>query len=339
MAHPILLIIVSLLSLVCALSPYSRPNSFHDSSSRDNDTIPLVIWHGLGDSYSSSGMLEIMDIVRKAHPSIFIHSVYIEEDIEADQKAGWIGNLQLQIPLVAEQLAAIPELQGGFDAIGFSQGGQFLRAFTEIYNSPPVHNLITFGSQHMGIAASAACKPFDVVCYLVQSVISTGVYTEWAQTNVIPAQYFRDSKQLPTYLASNHFLTAINNEIPTSRNATYAKNLASLSNLVLVLFTQDTTVVPKESAWFGSYAPPAEGELTGTDEPTLITMRKQPLYVEDWIGLKTLDEAGKVKFASCEGGHMQLTQACWGLIVNNYLGGTKKVLKNDLTEFMLVQQL
>ncbi len=38
-------------------------------------------------------------------------------------------------------------------------------------------------------------------------------------------------------------------------NATYAKNLASLNKLVVVLFSKDTTVVPKASSWFGSYAP------------------------------------------------------------------------------------
>ena len=60
------------------------------------------------------------------------------------------GNVNEQIDLVAEQITNVTELKDGFDAIGFSQGGQFLRAYVERYNTPPVHNLITFGSQHMG---------------------------------------------------------------------------------------------------------------------------------------------------------------------------------------------
>ena len=39
---------------------------------------------------------------------------------------------------------------------------------------------------------------------------------------------------------------------------TYAQNFATLSKLVLILFSEDKTVVPKESAWFGSYSPPPE---------------------------------------------------------------------------------
>lgn len=32
------------------------------------------------------------------------------------------------------------------------------------------------------------------------------------------------------------------------------------------------------------------------------------LYTEDWIGLKTLDEAGKVKFINVSGGHLDISQ-------------------------------
>lgn len=72
-----------------------------------------------------------------------------------------------------------------------SLGGQFLRAYTERYNNPPVHNLITFGSQHMGIADLPGCKPFDVMCNLARSAANIGVYSSWAQKNVIPVYISR----------------------------------------------------------------------------------------------------------------------------------------------------
>jgi len=285
-----------------------------------NSSRPLVIWHGLGDSHSSPGMLEFMSLIRQIHPGLFIHSIYVEKDLEKDQKAGYFGNVDEQIDAVAEQLAAIPELSGrGFDAIGFSQGGQFLRAFIERYNNPPVHNLITFGAQHMGVTDLPGCKPTDLLCQLFRSAARMGVYSGWAQNNLVPAQYYRDTTQMSTYLASNHFLTSINNEIPASRNQTYVQNFASLSNLVLVLFTRDKTVVPKESAWFGSYAPSSDSARA---EDTLVPMKLQPLYLEDWIGLKQLDQAGRVKLKSCIGEHMQLPQECWVPIVEKYVGSS-----------------
>ncbi|KIJ49683.1 hypothetical protein M422DRAFT_205209 [Sphaerobolus stellatus SS14] len=305
-----------------------------------NQTTPLVIWHGLGDEYSSSGIAQFMDMIRDIHQGIFIHSINLAESADDDRKAGWFGDLTVQLPQVAEQLANIPELQGGFDAMGFSQGGQFLRAYVEQYNSPAVRNLITFGSQHMGIAETPACSgSLDVFCNLAKWWTGTrGIYSDWVQTNIIPAQYYRDPRQLPLYLEANKFLVYINNEIADARNETYAKNFASLENLVLVIFTEDKTVVPKESAWFGSYAEEDDASSAPSEPRTIIPMRLQPLYTEDWIGLKQLDEAGKVKLESCEAKHMQLLKECWEPLVKQFVGGNTSVASVPFSHSFLVQQ-
>ena len=123
---------------------------------------------------------------------------------------------------------------------------------------------------------------------------------------------------MESYLASNRFLVDINNEIPDTLNATYAKNLPTLNKLVLVLFSKDVTVVPKESAWFGSYAPSDEAFV---GEKTIIPMRMQDLYVHDTIGLKRLDKEGGVVFKTCDGVHMQVTDDCWRPLVEKFVGG------------------
>jgi palmitoyl-protein thioesterase len=132
------------------------------------------------------------------------------------------------------------------------------------------------------------------------------------------AQYYRDPDRIDSYLASNKFLADINNETPDTHNATYAKNLPTLNKLVLVLFSKDVTVVPKESAWFGSYAPSDE---TFPGEKTVIPMRMQELYVHDAIGLKRLDKKGGVVLRTCDGVHMQLTDDCWKPLVEEFVGG------------------
>ncbi|GLB37274.1 putative palmitoyl protein thioesterase [Lyophyllum shimeji] len=286
--------LVALLATLCVSSLCVYPTN----ASPTNPPRPLVLWHGLGDSHSSSGMLDFASRVKKIHPWIFVHSVYIEEEPDKDRNAGFYGNVNEQIELVAAQLSAIPELAHGFDAIGFSQGGQFLRAYVERYNLPAVHNLITFGSQHMGISDVPPCRSYDLVCQVARRTLRGAVYSKWAQEHLVQAQYFRDPTNMDVYLEANHFLTSINNEVSKSRNQTYARNLASLNKLVLVLFTKDETMVPKESAWFGSEARPASVRLDGqqkvmtANDTTLIPMRRQPLYQEDWIGLRKLDERG-----------------------------------------------
>ena len=137
------------------------------------------------------------------------------------------------------------------------------------------------------------------------------------------AQYYRDPAQFERYLESNHFLTSINNERPAPhKNETYAANLAQLDALVLVLFAQDRTVIPKESAWFGSYpsVPEPEREEDGGEKEKIVSMREQPLYVEDWIGLRTLDESGRVVLVSCDAEHMHLSVECWQPLVEKYVG-------------------
>ena len=130
---------------------------------------------------------------------------------------------------------------------------------------------------------------------------------------------------MDTYLSANQFLTSINNEVAESRNQTYRDNLASLRTLVLVIFTEDKTVVPKESAWFGSEA----GDETNLDkqrvfasetDKAVIPMRLQPLYQEDWIGFRTLDERGGIAFETCVGEHMEIRE-CWKRLVRQYVGG------------------
>jgi len=137
-------------------------------------------------------------------------------------------------------------------------------------------------------------------------------------------------------MSTGSFLPDINNEVllPSSRNTYYADNLASLNKLVLVLFAQDKTVVPKESAWFASEKPLEDNSFepfTSGSEQTLllsaphtkdiIPMRLQPLYKEDWIGLQKLDKSGAIDFVACSGEHMQI-DGCWEDLVAKWVGGS-----------------
>ena len=51
---------------------------------------------------------------------------------------------------------------------------------------------------------------------------------------------------------------------------------------------QDEVVYPSESAWFGSY----------NESGDVIDVKDTDLWNEDWLGLKQLDEEGKLHFYS-----------------------------------------
>jgi len=146
------------------------------------------------------------------------------------------------------------------------------------------------------------------------------------------AQYYRDPANLETYLSANKFLPYINNEIQESRNGTFKRNLATLNNLVLVMFTEDNTVIPKETAWFGAEVVNEEGKHTSQISQTsfsipkqlleweMVPMRLQPIYLENWIGLRDLDDRNAITFEECKGEHMHLGE-CWKPLVKRFTGG------------------
>lgn len=65
---------------------------------------------------------------------------------------------------------------------------------------------------------------------------------------------------------------------------------------MLVDFTDDTTIIPKQSALFYDY------NLFGT----LLPFNETDLYQRDRIGLKQLHEANKVYIKHCPGDHLQI---------------------------------
>ena len=101
------------------------------------------------------------------------------------------------------------------------------------------------------------------------------------------------------------FLADINNERPT-KNAQYKANLASLDLYVLIEATKDTMIYPHQSESHGYYRWTAEDP-----KGTLQLMRDTQAFSEDWIGLKTLDAAGKIKQMSYPGQHMALPSTMW----------------------------
>merc|ERR1711865_577449 len=85
------------------------------------------------------------------------------------------------------------------------------------------------------------------------------------------------------------------------KNPSYKANLASLERLVLIKFKYDFVVVPNDSSWFAYYP---WGTL---DRSKILPMNETDLYKQDFIGLKTLNEQGKIDFKLCPAMHMKFT--------------------------------
>ncbi|KAI5966206.1 uncharacterized protein KGF55_000515 [Candida pseudojiufengensis] len=221
---------------------------------------PVMLWHGLGDNYNASGIHDVNNLLNDIYPGIFFHSIYIEKNPSSDQQKSFFGDANEQIEQVCQQLSEIPQLKtasNGIDAIGFSQGGVLLRGLIERCSGIKVNNLITFGSPHMGVMEIKLCQENDWFCRRRNEILKKQVWYDNVQKSIIPAQYFRDPYEIEKYLKYSYFLADINNE-RNEKNSTYYTNISNLNKLVLVTFTEDTTVIPKLSAHFSDIDPETE---------------------------------------------------------------------------------
>lgn len=271
---------------------------------------PVVLWHGMGDS--AAGMVGIANIIKDVIPDVYVHRIMIGGNLITDTESGFFRDTNRQVREVCQMLAEDPELQGGYNAIGFSQGGQFLRAVAQRCPEPAMRNLITFGAQHQGVFGFPNCPgEMDPFCDIVRDLLNYGAYVDFVQDFLVQAQYWHDPLHFDTYVEKSQFIAEVNNE-KAEKNASYAINLASLENFVLVKHNQDSMVEPRESSHFEFYTP---GQAD-----VILPLRESPLYTEDRIGLRALDEAGRLVFMAVEGNHLEFSRQ-WFIdeIVNVYL--------------------
>jgi len=263
---------------------------------------PVVLWHGMGDTccYPFS-MGKIKKVIEEQLKGVYVHSIEIGSNIIDDEYNSYFMNVNDQIEYAYRQLVKLPQLSNGFNAMGFSQGGQFLRAYVERYNSPSVYNLVSVGGQHQGVYGLPNCPGYNsLFCEETRKLLDIGAYEPDVQDHLAQAEYWHDPWNHDQYLDKCVFLPDINNEGKT-KNSTYKQNFVKLNRLGLVLFTKDSVVQPRESEWFGFYK-------DGQDK-IVLDVQNTTLYQQDLIGLKYLMDNKRVDFIPCDGDHLEFTDA------------------------------
>merc|ERR1712179_406616 len=245
-------------------------------------------------------MGRIKRLIEKETGGAYVNSLKIGHTIIDDTTDGFLMSVNEQVEMACDIIGNDTKLQDGYHAVGFSQGGQFLRAVAQRCPNPPMKNLVTFGAQHQGVFGFPNC-PGEMVffCDIVRDLLNYGAYVDFVQDFLVQAQYWHDPLHFDTYVEKSKFIAEINNE-KTEKNASYAENFSKLENFVMVKHNQDSMVEPRESSHFEFYVP---GQAD-----VILPLRESPLYVEDRIGLKALDEAGKLHFMDVEGDHLQFSR-------------------------------
>ncbi|KAL3985647.1 Palmitoyl-protein thioesterase 1 [Acanthocheilonema viteae] len=272
---------------------------------------PIVLWHGMGDSCCNPLSLGRIEKLLKANiPNVYIYSVMIGSNVVMDTEHGFFGNLNDQVAEVCQTIQNDEKLRNGYNAIGFSQGAQFLRAVAQRCPIPSMKNLISLGGQHQGVFGLPLCPAESYICDRVRNLLEWGAYVDFVQNTVVQAQYWHDPLDEATYRQSSIFLADINNE--RNVNERYKENLLKLQNLVLVKFLNDTMVVPKESEWFEYYRE--------NDTSKIIPLEKSKIYTENRLGLRELLESKRLHLLAFEGQHLQINSSSFvSQIINKFL--------------------
>ena len=259
--------------------------------------VPTAIFHGLGDACIYPGMhsftKDIADQTGDYAKCLEVGngSITSMTDNFMDQAEKACNKL-----LADDNFANADEI----NVMGLSQGALLARYIVE---SCPiqgkVRNWASIGGPNMGVADIPHCFN-GFICNIVNSVARDFVYTSLIQNMIGPAGYFRDVAHESQYLAGSVFLPHLNNEEDEeAAKADRKARFSALNGALLMMFTEDTMVYPKESEWFQELA------ADGTVQP----LEESDFYKNDYLGLKTLNEAKKVQFVSVVGDHLQFTEA------------------------------
>uniref|UniRef100_A0A182SNW5 Palmitoyl-protein thioesterase 1 n=1 Tax=Anopheles maculatus TaxID=74869 RepID=A0A182SNW5_9DIPT len=264
-----------------------------------SDRLPIVLWHGMGDTccfpFSLGGVRKFLE----SEIGVYVKSIEIGNSIVEDFKSGYLVHPNQQIEMVCAELSKDAMLNNGFNAIGFSQGGQFLRGLVQRCSTARVKNLITLGGQHQGVFGLPNCPSLSSrTCDRFRQLLNYAAYTELMQNFLVQATYWHDPLNEVKYKNFSTFLADINNELFI--NQSYVANLQKLNNFVMVQFNNDTIVQPLETQWFGYYKP-------GQDKVTQ-GLKESELFIKDRLGLKKMDDDNKLVFLECEGNHLQFTK-------------------------------
>lgn len=157
-----------------------------------------------------------------------------------------------------------------------------------------VINFISLGGQHQGVFGIPACNAMQHrTCEEFRKIITSAAYTPSVQNSLVQATYWHDPMREKKYKSASSFLADINNEVTVNQD--YVDRLQRIQKFVMVKFSNDSMVTPRESSWFQFYEPGQDSRL--------LELSSSAVYTR--LGLDKMDKEGKLIYHECDGDHLK----------------------------------
>jgi palmitoyl-protein thioesterase len=262
--------------------------------------------HGMGSVLTSYEKNILW--LREAFPGIYVKNMNVYPG-----PPGQFTSLKSQMARTVEAIRADPMLANGFNFYGESQGGLVARVYVSEYNDPPVYNLVSNAGPQAGVGMCPLTEDFPILKAICASGASyLGIY-EWPKCSFCE---FWKGQNKDKYLRRNQWLKDVNNDIE-DKDFERAERMKTLNAYMASAASNDGVVQPRESAWHTFW------DWGGTrDEENLVPWQETESYKGDWLGLKTLDEQGRLTFNMYEGEHTKYEPDWWKEIVQPMFNNT-----------------
>ncbi|XP_022116472.1 lysosomal thioesterase PPT2 homolog [Pieris rapae] len=242
---------------------------------------PVVLIHGI---MTGSGSMEIISRrIQEKHPGTKVYNVNRFESWSS------LETMWHQVLEIGQDVANIsshyPE---GINLIGYSQGGLVARGIVQTFPNVSVSTFISLSSPQAGQYGAGFLHV--VFPGLVKESAYELFYSRVGQHTSV-GNYWKDPYHQTLYEEYSVYLPYINNHILSAKSNDFKNNLLSLKRLVLIGGPDDQVITPWQSSQFGYY---------GMNE-TVIELREQDIYMSDRIGLRALDESGRLHVVTVPG--------------------------------------
>ena len=249
---------------------------------------PIAFFHGITDTCQQNTRL-----IENLKRDLGVHVECIE--IGDGSIDSIVKPIHDQVIEACDKIKSNPHFQEKFNIFGFSQGTLIGRYIIEKCDMKgQVAKYLSFDGPQMGIASIPKfnCGIFcDWICDMSASIAYQ------YQDKIAPLGYYKYKYAQDTYMRTNKFLKMLNNENDI-KDKEIKRRFSSLEKIKLIKSKHDTIIIPRDSCWFQFYD--KSGQYT-------VPLERTDFYINDFIGLKKLNEEGKVIFTEMSGEHVQFT--------------------------------